>query len=82
MYVRSRGRARSLGFTPEQEQSILDDLDYQKRSTDEILDDQRKQAQIRTLMFAGAIAGLLYTLTRFGDLVSTIRHRRRREDEL
>ena len=59
-----------LGFTPEQEASIL-------KTSERTRDFIEAQEQVRTLMIAGTVAGFLYTLARFGELAMQVRRQRR-----
>jgi hypothetical protein len=66
-------RASALGFTPDEEKEVL----ARGGKVDEMLEILRKQEQIRNIVAAGAVIGMLLTLAKFGELVSEMRHRRR-----
>jgi hypothetical protein len=71
---------RAIGFTPDEEKEVLVAVRgeaAEDKKLDEMLAILRHQEQIRTIIAAGAVVGLLFTLTRFGDLISEMRHKRR-----
>jgi hypothetical protein len=67
----------ALGFTPDEEKSLLAQEKAEGAKLDEMLEILRKQQQLRNIIAAGAVVGLIFTLTRFGDLIAEIRRRRR-----
>lgn len=71
---------RATGFTPDEEKELLAAARgeaAEEKKVDEILAFTRKQDQIRVVMTVGIVAGLIFTLTRLGDLVHTMRTRGR-----
>jgi hypothetical protein len=71
---------RATGFSPDEERELLTAARgevAEEKKIDEILEFTRKQDQIRMVMTVGVVAGLVFTLTRFGDLVAEMRRRRR-----
>jgi hypothetical protein len=71
---------RALGFTPDEEKEVLVAArgeSAEEKKLDEMLEILRHQEQVRNVVAAGAVIGLLFTLTRFGELVAEMRRKRR-----
>jgi hypothetical protein len=67
------------GFTPDEEKEVLTATRAAGPKLDVITESIRKQDQLRMIITVGSIAGFIFTLTRFGDLVAEMRRRRREQ---
>lgn len=72
----------ATGFTPEQEQALLDASSRQGSSLDELRAWTEKADRIRTLTTIGLVAGLVLTMMRMGDLAISWRRRPRPKNEV
>jgi hypothetical protein len=66
----------AAGFTPEEEKTLLSSVESKERKLDELLEINRRADQLKLVTAGAALFGLLFTMTRFGELVAALRRRR------